>query len=75
MLTANSNPHGSRKDLTDKAQEKITPESEKSVFDKAKEGVTDAGDKVASTVQPSETSTMSIVVQSTLGRLLIWDRR
>ena len=44
-----------RKDLTDKAQEKITPESEKSVLDKAKEGVTDAGDKVASTVQPSKT--------------------
>ena len=43
-----------RKDLTDKAQEKITPESEKSVLDKAKEGVTDAGDKVASTVQPSK---------------------
>ncbi|MCJ1278683.1 hypothetical protein MMC21_006500 [Puttea exsequens] len=43
-----------RKDVTDKAAEKVTPESEKSVLDKAKETATDAGDKVAKNVQPSD---------------------
>ena len=32
-----------RKDLSDKAGETLTPDSQKSLFDKAKEGVTDAG--------------------------------
>ena len=33
-----------RKDLSDKAEEKLTPDSQKSLFDKTKEGVTDAGE-------------------------------
>ena len=41
-----------RKDFSDKAQEKLTPESQKSPLDKAKEGVTNAGDSVAGAVQP-----------------------
>ncbi len=32
-----------RKDFSDKAEEKLTPDSQKSLFDKTKEGVTDAG--------------------------------
>ena len=32
-----------RKDLSDKAGETFTPDSQKSIFDKTKEGVTDAG--------------------------------
>ena len=41
-----------RKDFSDKAQEKLTPESQKSVTDKASESVTGAYDKAASAVQP-----------------------
>uniref|UniRef100_A0A0D6R811 Uncharacterized protein n=1 Tax=Araucaria cunninghamii TaxID=56994 RepID=A0A0D6R811_ARACU len=41
-----------RKGVTDKAQEKLTPESEKSYLDKAKEGATGAADSVAGAVQP-----------------------
>ncbi|CAD6585877.1 MAG: hypothetical protein ASARMPREDX12_003690 [Alectoria sarmentosa] len=43
-----------RKDFGDKAEEKLTPDSQKSLLDKTKEGVTDAGDKVAGSVQPSD---------------------
>ena len=49
--------HCRRKDFTEKAQEKMTPESEKSVLDKAKEGVTDTGDKLAGNLEPSKTGT------------------
>ncbi|MCJ1458411.1 hypothetical protein MMC28_008783 [Mycoblastus sanguinarius] len=48
-----------RKDMTDKAQEKLTPESQKSTLDQAKEGVTDAADKVAGTVQPGDDKSIS----------------
>ncbi|KAJ5088446.1 heat shock protein 9/12-domain-containing protein [Penicillium angulare] len=41
-----------RKDFSDKAQEKITPDSTKSTQDKVKETVTDTGDRVARGVQP-----------------------
>ncbi|CAF9911372.1 hypothetical protein IMSHALPRED_010010 [Imshaugia aleurites] len=48
-----------RKDFSDKAEEKLTPDSQKSLFDKTKEGVTDAGDKVAGSVQPSDDKSIS----------------
>lgn len=32
-----------RKDFSDKAEEKLTPDSQKSLLDKTKEGVTDTG--------------------------------
>ncbi|KAK0507365.1 hypothetical protein JMJ35_010403 [Cladonia borealis] len=48
-----------RKDFTSKAQEKLTPESEKSTLDKAKEGVTNAGDQVAGAVQPEDDKSLS----------------
>ena len=41
-----------RKGLGEQAQEKITPDSQKSTFDKAGESVSGLGDKVASSVQP-----------------------
>ncbi|CAF9940880.1 MAG: hypothetical protein ALECFALPRED_008891 [Alectoria fallacina] len=43
-----------RKDFGDKAEEKLTPDSQKSLLDKTKEGLTGAGDKVAGSVQPSD---------------------
>ncbi|BFZ56309.1 hypothetical protein PYCC9005_003354 [Savitreella phatthalungensis] len=36
-----------RKDFSTKAQEKLTPDSSKSLVDKAKEAITGASDKVA----------------------------
>ncbi|KAL2042702.1 hypothetical protein N7G274_004461 [Stereocaulon virgatum] len=60
-----------RKDFTDKAQEKLTPESQKSTLDKAKEGVTNAGDSVAGAVQPegdkSVTQTLSDSISTNPG--------
>ncbi|KAH7122298.1 chaperone/heat shock protein-like protein Hsp12 [Dendryphion nanum] len=43
-----------RKSLGDQAQEKITPDSQKSTLDQAKEGVTGAYDRAAGSVQPSD---------------------
>ncbi|KAL2056218.1 hypothetical protein ABVK25_003241 [Lepraria finkii] len=48
-----------RKDFTDKAQEKLTPGSEKSTLDKAKEGVTNTADQVAGAVQPEGDKSIS----------------
>ena len=42
--TANMSLNVRRKDLSDKAGEKLTPDSQKSLFDQTKEGVTDAGE-------------------------------
>jgi len=42
-----------RKDFTEKAQEKMTPDSQKSMVDKAKEGATSTYDQAAGAVQPS----------------------
>ncbi|KAL9632903.1 MAG: hypothetical protein Q9164_005015 [Protoblastenia rupestris] len=44
-----------RKDMGDKAQEKLTPESQKSMGDKVTEGATSAYDKAADAVQPRKT--------------------
>ncbi|OAL49908.1 hypothetical protein IQ07DRAFT_567372 [Pyrenochaeta sp. DS3sAY3a] len=41
-----------RKGLGEQAQEKITPDSQKSTLDKASESLTGAGDRIAGTVQP-----------------------
>ncbi|KAL9125251.1 MAG: hypothetical protein Q9217_005516, partial [Psora testacea] len=41
-----------RKDLGDKAEDKLTPESQKTLSDKVSEGATDAYDKAAGAVQP-----------------------
>ncbi|KAF1917074.1 heat shock protein 9/12-domain-containing protein [Ampelomyces quisqualis] len=41
-----------RKGLGEQAQEKITPDSQKSTLDKAGESVSGLGDKAASAVQP-----------------------
>ncbi|KAA8618981.1 chaperone heat shock protein Hsp12 [Pyrenophora tritici-repentis] len=41
-----------RKGLGEQAQEKITPDSQKSTMDKASESLTGAGDRVAGAVQP-----------------------
>ena len=35
--------HLRRKDLSDKAEEKLTPDSQKSLLDQTKEGITDIG--------------------------------
>ena len=41
-----------RKGVGEQISEGITPDSQKSTLDKASESVTDAGDKVAASVQP-----------------------
>lgn len=43
-----------RKGLGEQAQEKVTPDSQKSTLDKASETATGLGDKAAAAVQPSE---------------------
>lgn len=43
-----------RKDFSKKAEEKLTPESQKSMGEKIKETATDAYDKVAGMMQPNE---------------------
>lgn len=42
-----------RKDFTDKAEEKLTPDSQKSLLDKTKEGVTDTGQLQIQMVLPN----------------------
>ncbi len=42
--------------MSSKAEEKVTPDSQKSTLDQAKEGLTNAGDKVAQNVQPCNPS-------------------
>ena len=49
-----------RKDLGDKVNETVTPDSQKSTLDKAQESATDAGDKVAGSVQPGRHATNSL---------------
>lgn len=41
-----------RKGLGEQAQEKITPDSQKSTLEQAKEGVTSLGDRAAGAIQP-----------------------
>jgi len=48
-----------RKPLTDQAQEKLTPDSQKSTFDKTKEGVTNTADDVAGMAQPGDSKSTS----------------
>ncbi|KIW02826.1 uncharacterized protein PV09_05883 [Verruconis gallopava] len=55
-----------RKDFTDKAQEKLTPESQKSTTDKLSEGATDIGDKVARNVQPEQDKSTTQSIGDTL---------
>ncbi|KAF2717669.1 hypothetical protein K431DRAFT_315599 [Polychaeton citri CBS 116435] len=43
-----------RKDLGDKATEKVTPESSKSTTDKISEGITDTTDKIQRQVVPDD---------------------
>lgn len=45
-----------RKDFSDKAQEKVTPDSSKSTYDKVSETVTDTADKAARQVVPGRLS-------------------
>jgi len=61
---ADLNRQHRREDLSDKAQKTMTPDSQKSGLDKAKESVTDAGDKVAGTVQPGRASFSSISLRA-----------
>ena len=56
-----------RKDLTDKAAEKATPDSQKSVLDKASESATGAYDKAAGAVQPSDDKSVTQNVSDSLG--------
>lgn len=48
-----------RKDFSDKAEEALKPDSQKSLFDKTKEGVTDTGDRVAGSLQPADDKSIS----------------
>ncbi|KAI9711594.1 MAG: hypothetical protein M1820_002159, partial [Bogoriella megaspora] len=43
-----------RKDTTDQAKEKITPDSQKSTLDQAKESVTGTADRIAGSLQPGK---------------------
>lgn len=56
-----------RKDFTDKVQEKVTPQDQKSYLEQAKEGVSGAADKVAQNLQPegakSDTQKLGDAVQ------------
>lgn len=44
--------HLRRKGLSEQAQEKVTPDSQKSTFEQAKEGVTGLGDRATGAIQP-----------------------
>lgn len=48
-------PDAMRKGMGEQAQEKLTPDSQKSTLDKASETATGLGDKAAASVQPSDT--------------------
>ncbi|RVX69456.1 hypothetical protein B0A52_06519 [Exophiala mesophila] len=48
-----------RKPLTDQAQEKLTPDSQKSTLDKATESVTGTADNIAGAVQPGDSKSTS----------------
>ena len=48
-----------RKDFTQKMDEKITPQNDKSLYQKTKESVTDTADKVASNVTPDNQKSFS----------------
>lgn len=41
-----------RKDFSQQAKEKVTPDSQKSTFEQTKEGVTGLGDRATSAIQP-----------------------
>lgn len=43
-----------RKGVGEQAQEKLTPDSQKSTFDKASESISSGADKVTGAVQPGE---------------------
>ncbi|KAF2098036.1 hypothetical protein NA57DRAFT_76833 [Rhizodiscina lignyota] len=43
-----------RKGLGEQAQEKVTPDSQKSTFEQAKEGVTGTADRAAGAAQPDD---------------------
>ena len=45
-----------RKSVTEQAQEKVTPDSQKSTMDKASENVSGMGDKIAGSAQPRKIS-------------------
>lgn len=49
----------SRKDLSDKVSDSLTPESQKSTTDQAKDSVSGAYDKVAGSVQPDSQKSTS----------------
>lgn len=57
-----------RKDFSDKVQEKVTPQDQKSYIDQAKETVTDGVDKFAKSAQPegakSDTQKLGDAVQT-----------
>lgn len=48
-----------RKDFSQKISEKITPQSEKSMYDKTKESVTDTADKIANELTPDNQKSFS----------------
>ncbi|EOD52325.1 putative chaperone heat shock protein hsp12 protein [Neofusicoccum parvum UCRNP2] len=48
-----------RKGVLDQAQEKITPDSQKSTLDQAKESITGTYDRAAGAAQPSDTKSTS----------------
>ena len=48
-----------RKDFSQIAKEKVTPDSSKSTLDKAKEGVTNAADRVSAAFQPDNSKSAS----------------
>lgn len=51
-----------RKSVTEQAQEKVTPDSQKSTMDKASENVTGVGDKIAGSAQPRKISDLLSVI-------------
>lgn len=57
---ADANVSLSRKGFGEQAQEKLTPQSQKSTTEVISENVTGAGDKIASAVQPSRSSRSKI---------------
>lgn len=48
-----------RKDFSTKITEKLTPDSQKTVYDKAKENLTDSYDKAAAALAPEESKSFS----------------
>ena len=60
-----------RKDFGDKAQEKLTPDSQKSLADQASESASSAYDKAASYVQPGMLLLSQVLLLRKMWRLIL----